>query len=365
MWGRRIVLALTFLALLVISDACVKPAPLDPTIAFLRELVAVRWPDGHYKGEQMLGVGGTPFDEEWIVFYRKRSSNDPIACTVYWLSVERCQQEACDEMPSFVAYDLPECACKHECQAEKRDLLSEHDGDELVVWDKDNDQQKKLYAYTWITGTKPHYSLAAHFYGNRVEAGKDWVKARIPILGAAPIEFCCEYSLLQKKPVYRNNSRGECECDFAEGTESRHALKSPHPEMVVLAYYKNCAEPGKVKDYFTDTGWEDVGKGEGEQWICPAAEPITSTRVIHMTIAELRNVPGPLGDKCPEAYQMDCPNHDCPEDMAYVTAAAKWDDKQNDVVGTESTTETWKLLWKGDGWRIESSEEMEVGMAPP
>ena len=337
-------LVLTLLMLLVLSAGCIPSSESNICKRCLRGIVPDDWRD--------VVCQEIVTDEECIVFYRTGDSSErSIDAVAYRLIWDRYPHVS-NKTPSFVAYDLDMpygYMCQCECKAERANLLSAYQGDELIIRDKREDEWIRLHAYRWITETKK-YQILAYFDGDRIAWETDQVTVDNYTLSGAGLVFRCIYSLRDgASPSNEEMTSAEGELVFPDGLPD-DVLTSPYPEVIVLAFYSHVpyADTTAIQGYFADDAWQSVGKCEDEKCGCPTqSSPIAQVRVTNMDIAESRQVISPTTQYCPPDDAIAAATN-----RAFVTTKAVCEYENG---SGEQITVTWPLEWKESGWRLQGT----------
>jgi len=276
--------------------------------------------------------------QEWIVLYRfdlpaeTEQSGSPIAGIVYQLDDS--------SPPVLTPYELhPEGGdylCECECIAAMEDVLSSLPGSELVVRDRCNGETTRLTIFYWEPNEE-EYLPKGHFSGSRikVELNSVTVDQRLP--HRAQLALRLIYHPDDNETYYGPFGQGiltmsekyELTCYQAE---PKDVTRSPYPEKVVFAFYRNYTDDKQISEYFTEKGWEQLEQCAAGRCGCTSAR----SEITHVRVTSLQPGEDTSSDQATFDLNVIC-------------------ERQNGAPDDE-TTIRWYLVRQDDRWKLDNAE---------
>jgi hypothetical protein len=240
---------------------------------------------------QRLNVDGAGI-KEWLVFYHidlvdGNPDGSPTAAAVYRPVLQRDGRVPPHLIPALIWLPDQGYVCLYTCEADMLDAISgDPAGEELVIWDKRGDDTVGVAIFRWQADletageregekpTKGGFVPLGHFRGDSIEVVRDSVKVirkhRDRSDLAAQEIYTPQFGRYYREqvrhvddPVVQLLSPQEAEIVFTPGPPENPA-QVKLPEKLVLAFYQNFRDLGKIQGYFTEAAWGTIGNR------CPA-----------------------------------------------------------------------------------------------
>ncbi len=304
-------------------------------------------------------------DRIWVVFYRfdlpqqEDSSVAPIGGAIYWLDSQR--PAAVDKKDLFLPDGMYLCEC--DCQAHREDLVSRSDGEELLITDHCDERITRLVVYRWV-GKPPYYEYVHHFSGDQIT----WTQNRITVESRLPSVLPLARSQLVERKVYVIEGQDGGGWRWVEGQKELSCLagvpyepdRSFYPEKVVLALYAHYTDTFKIRNYFTEAGWERAGGCWNSQCGCPMPrEQVQYVRVEELQPAQPSQQSASPGETPPP---VEGASSSLPGGVAVVIASIVCE-----PAGLEAkpVQVMWVLVQEGNHWLLNDVIVMPPQGQPP
>ena len=272
---------------------------------------------------------------EWIIVYRfdlaeKKASSGPMGAIIY--------QPDEESPPNIRAHNLRppdgDYLCECNCVFEMKSVLSGHEGDELVIKDRCNEEISRLTIFQWASDAKA-YVPRGHFIDDRIEIDQDVVTTTERVESRAQLVMVKTYHPDAGKTYYQSDSQTPMPytreaLDFCHGVP-KDVCCSPYPEKVVLAFYKDYKNDEKASTYFSDSARQRTGSCDARECGCTARRyEIDRVRVLKLD-------PGPDDTQDQDRATVD----------AWIVC-----DLKSGMTG-ESNHVRWDLVREDGRWRLD------------
>ena len=211
------------------------------------------------------------------------------------------------------------------------------EGLELIVSDHCDDETTRLSVFHWDQDAET-YQPKGHFRGSSIQVGQNEVRVDKPWPGRAQLAMRYTYhSCDNNTSFYQPGGQGvpvECEKHelvFPHG-EPEDVTCSPYPEKVVLAFYNHYTEE-RARSYFTEEGWEQLGRCAGSQCGCTSAR----SEIEHVRVTQLE--PG---------------DRDADPNRATVVATVICE--RRNAAPDAARSIRWNLICEDNHWKLDSAQ---------
>lgn len=306
------------------------------------ELRTILPKDWHYVNSSSFDTAGDA-GTECIVLYQfdivaESQGKNPISGVVYQLDNKR--------PPYIVPYELTlpggDHLCEHSCRPLMKDVLSGHEGEELVFQDVEGEIITRVSIFHWNPSFEPNgkYEALGHFVGDKIILEKNTAKVLIRQEERPQLAIQTTYHAQEKNYYATDIPSPTQEIVFWQG-EPKEVMLTPHPEKVVLAFYNHYLNAGEASLYFAEGKWAELGHCANAQCGCnvPRSE-VRHVRVLSLSSAD-------TNCSCDPLHQ--CENN-CPDRATVkVTIACETQDRD---VACPQTDVIWHLIRVDGYWKL-------------